>query len=175
MKAYGLTKEHLDILRSALGKVFNKDSHVKVFLFGSRATGKHKQYSDVDLAFKSKDKELDSKLGKLQEILEESDLPCKVDLVRWDNLVEAYIPQIKKQKIPFWSPDDIELTSPWRICPLGKHWVRRHDRLLKTGTIVDQDGHCRKNRSHKDILQGDEIDLISNMQIFKNPPVRASN
>jgi len=36
------------------------------------------------------------------------------------------------------------------------------------------DGHCRKNRSKKDQLKGDEIDLISNHDLFKNPKLTAA-
>jgi hypothetical protein len=36
------------------------------------------------------------------------------------------------------------------------------------------DGHCRKNKSKKDQLKGDEIDLISKHELFKNPRLKAT-
>lgn len=55
---------------------------------------------------------------------------------------------------------------PWRICPLGEHWVRAHPRKVPISeknpdgiTIVD--GHCRKNPSGHEIFVPDEIKEIS--------------
>jgi len=61
-------------------KEFFKDKPVKVYLFGSRARGDNSPFSDVDVAV---DSELDLRreLTLLREILEESSLPYKVDLV----------------------------------------------------------------------------------------------
>ncbi|MBL7665008.1 MAG: nucleotidyltransferase domain-containing protein [Bacteriovoracaceae bacterium] len=175
MKTYGIDKKSIELLKKNFENIFGTESKVKIYLFGSRSNGKYRQYSDIDLAIKSKDKNIDSKILLLRNNLEESNLPYKVDLVKWEDIISDYLPTIKKQKIPFWSPDEIERTSPWRICPIGQHWVRRHDRNLDTGTVVDRDGHCRKNPGRKDLLNGDEIDLISHLDIFKNPSIKASD
>ncbi|MBX6423479.1 nucleotidyltransferase family protein [Thermosulfurimonas sp. F29] len=53
---------------------------VRVYLFGSRARGEEAPHSDVDLAFEGGE-ELGPLLAELEEILEESLLPQKVDLV----------------------------------------------------------------------------------------------
>ena len=45
---------------------------------------------------------------------------------------------------------------PWRVCPLGSHFVREHPRKSKNGTTIVK-SHCRKNRSNKEILTFDEI------------------
>ncbi|MDD4973727.1 MAG: transglycosylase SLT domain-containing protein [Bacteriovorax sp.] len=50
--------------------------------------------------------------------------------------------------------------------------MRRHDRQKKH--LEDVDGHCRKNKSKKDQLKGDEIDLISNHDLFKHPQLKAT-
>lgn len=169
MKLFGLKKDHVDLIKKVFEDVFGSESDVKVYLFGSRATGTQKKNSDIDLAFKSKAKDLDQKISVVKEKLEESNLPYIVDLLNWDKILKEYFPSVNKNKVPFWTPRDIERFSPWRICPLGQHWVVRHDRNLKTGTLVDRDGHCRKNPSGKDILKGDEIDLIPHLKIFQNP------
>lgn len=61
---------------------------------------------------------------------------------------------------------------PWRICPLGEHWVRTHPRKVPISkknpdgvTIVD--AHCRKNPSGHEIFVPDEIEEISSKH-FKN-------
>lgn len=61
-------------------KEFFKGKPVKVYLFGSRARGSNSPYSDVDIAV---DSEVDIRrdLLILRELLEESSLPYKVDLI----------------------------------------------------------------------------------------------
>jgi len=69
----------LEDLREFL-KEFFKGEEVKVYLFGSRARGDFSEFSDVDLAVYS-EKDISDKLTLLTVILEESNLPFKVDLV----------------------------------------------------------------------------------------------
>lgn len=61
---------------------------------------------------------------------------------------------------------------PWRVCPVGEHWVKEHPRRVKKSeqnpdgiTIVD--GHCRKNSSRHEIFVADELHEIVK-QHFKN-------
>jgi predicted nucleotidyltransferase len=173
MKVYGLTKEQFDFINSSIDEVFSDDSSLRVYLFGSRATGKQRENSDIDIAIKSKSKTLKADLGKLDEIFVESDLPYKVDLVDWDKIIDDYKPEINKQKRLIFKPGQ-KMATKWRICPIGEHWVDRHPRELKTGTIVDRDGHCRKNKSGKDLLKGEEIDEISKLDVFRNVKVKAT-
>ena len=56
---------------------------------------------------------------------------------------------------------------PWRICPLGQHWVREHPRRVRPsrrhpeGGMTSVAGHCRDNPSHKDQMYSDEISEIA--------------
>lgn len=52
---------------------------------------------------------------------------------------------------------------PWRICPIGYHWVNKHPRKEDKDTIVLVKGHCRRNPSNKDVLEIDEIQEISSI------------
>ena len=71
----------IDDLKQFL-KEFFQDTKVEIYLFGSRARGDHVPYSDIDIGFVSKDaKDISGRLTALREILEESHLPYKVDLV----------------------------------------------------------------------------------------------
>ena len=61
---------------------------------------------------------------------------------------------------------------PWRICPMGEHWVKEHPRKVSVSdknpngiTIVD--GHCRKNSSHHEIFVADELHELAE-KYFKN-------
>lgn len=53
----------------------------QVFIFGSRATGKAKKYSDYDVGILGKKPVPWDILAEIEEMFEESDLPYKVDIV----------------------------------------------------------------------------------------------
>jgi predicted nucleotidyltransferase len=59
---------------------------VKIWAFGSRVKGTAKAWSDLDLALVAKQVLPQQQLFKLQDALEESDLPFKVDLVDWHDI-----------------------------------------------------------------------------------------
>lgn len=80
---FGLSDKELSTLR----EVFTKfDTIEEVILFGSRAKGSYKKASDVDLAIKGKNIDLDT-LAKLTYILEEeTNLPYFFDIVIYDKI-----------------------------------------------------------------------------------------
>jgi predicted nucleotidyltransferase len=149
-----------------LQKHFGDLKDVKVYLFGSRAKGTQKKYSDVDLAIKTKAQDVSKRISLFQEDWEQTRIPYKVDVTSWKDLFKPYLADIKRSKKVLWLPENKEL-HPWRICPYGQHWVVRHPRLPMGRQIQDVDGHCRKNPSGKDHLKGDEIDLISKNPLFQ--------
>lgn len=57
----------------------------KAILYGSRATGKYRPGSDIDLTLIGAQLDLDI-LGKIRTRLEESSIPYQVDLSLWDAL-----------------------------------------------------------------------------------------
>ena len=69
----------IDDLKDFIKEYF-KNKEVKVFLFGSRATRKQSLYSDIDLAVESQ-KDVSKKPSLLKELLEESNLPYKMDII----------------------------------------------------------------------------------------------
>ena len=79
----GLSEKEL----STLCEVFTQfDAIEEVILFGSRARGTHQKASDVDLAIKGKNIDLDT-LAKLQYTLEEeTNLPYFFDVVVYDKI-----------------------------------------------------------------------------------------
>lgn len=79
----GLSDKELSTLR----EVFTKfDAIEEVVLFGSRARGTHKKASDVDLAIKGKNIDLDT-LAKLTYTLEEeTTLPYFFDVVIYNKI-----------------------------------------------------------------------------------------
>ena len=73
----------IDELKAFLKEYFEADE-VDLFLFGSRARGDYSKFSDVDLGIYKK-KDVDLKISLLREILENSNLPFKVDIVVLNN------------------------------------------------------------------------------------------
>lgn len=55
----------------------------EVQLFGSRATGRSKPHSDLDLVIMSEELLPVSTIRKLRDAFDDSDLPFQVDLVEW--------------------------------------------------------------------------------------------
>ena len=94
--AIDIRPEQWVIVRSIL------DHHVpgrEVWAFGSRARGKAKPYSDLDLAILG-----DVQLGlavsaALADAFSESDLPWKVDVVDWATTSEAFRRIIEKDRV----------------------------------------------------------------------------
>ena len=70
-----------------------------VWAFGSRATARAKQYSDLDLVI-SGDKPLGIGLtAQLSEAFAESDLPYKVDIVDWTTASESFRKAIEQDRV----------------------------------------------------------------------------
>jgi predicted nucleotidyltransferase len=94
---YGLTVEQYELLNK-LCLTPLKLINTKVWIFGSRARGDYKKFSDIDLLFDNS-KVPKAVIGKIIEDLENSNLPYKVDLVAESDLAESYRDQVHKDKI----------------------------------------------------------------------------
>lgn len=95
----------IDILpRDALLVRSILDSHlpdIDVWAFGSRATGKAKRYSDLDLALISDQRIAFSALAALEAAFEDSNLPFKVDIVEIASVAPAFRAIIEATAVPF--------------------------------------------------------------------------
>jgi predicted nucleotidyltransferase len=95
--AVDLSAEHrrlvLDILRA------NLPPNTKVWLFGSRATGRARPYSDLDLAIDVDRPMTLDELAILGEAFSESDLPYRVDLVDWHNIDDRWRQTITRERV----------------------------------------------------------------------------
>lgn len=72
-----MDQRHQEMLRDILSRY-----PYTFYVFGSRAKGNPKPFSDIDLCFKEEIAVRD--LLAIEEALEESDLPFTVDLVDWN-------------------------------------------------------------------------------------------
>jgi len=53
----------------------------KIYLFGSRARGKHSEWSDVDLALDSGKKLSSTDVGEIIDVLKGTNIPFKIEVV----------------------------------------------------------------------------------------------
>ncbi len=91
-----MTKEELNDLQRIL-KRFVPD--YRVWAFGSRVTGTHKPFSDLDIALVGDEPISIETRAALMEALSDSALPYKVDIVDWASTSEAFQEIINKQKL----------------------------------------------------------------------------
>ncbi len=71
---------------------------VGVWVFGSRITGHARPSSDLDLVLFANPAQ-HPQVFALQEALEESDLPFRVDLLIWDELPDSFKANIQSQYV----------------------------------------------------------------------------
>lgn len=87
---FGLEKRHIDFIAGILKKNI-PDENAKFYVFGSRAKGIYKEYSDIDIAVDLKDKKLSPEiLGKILTEFEDSTLPYEVDVVDLNSVDEDF-------------------------------------------------------------------------------------
>ena len=84
---------HLKIVREIL-----KPFHQEFYVFGSRSKGTQRPLSDLDIVSKIPVTKL--QFSQINEQLEESNLPYKVDLVLWSDLEDAFKENIQKDLKP---------------------------------------------------------------------------
>jgi type I restriction enzyme S subunit len=83
----------LDILRA------NLPADTKTWIFGSRATGRARRYSDLDLAIDAGRRLTLDEIAALSEAFSDSDLPYKVDLVDWHEIDERWRHSIAAERV----------------------------------------------------------------------------
>ncbi len=75
-----------------------KGEHIKTWLFGSRATGSARRFSDIDVALDAGEKPVArALLVRLADALEESHIPFRVDLVDMCAVSPAVRANIEKE------------------------------------------------------------------------------
>lgn len=95
-KTFGLSQKNWNLIENLLLAPL-KNVPVKIWVYGSRARGDHKKFSDLDILLAG---EIHSMvISKIQTALEESSLPIKVDIAKENNLAPSYRENIDKDKI----------------------------------------------------------------------------
>lgn len=96
---FGLTELEYSLLEEKLFSSL-KSKGLKIFIFGSRATGQFHRYSDIDILVSGAiDKELETKILLIKEFFEESNFPYKIDLVPELQLADSYKKNVDQTKV----------------------------------------------------------------------------
>ncbi len=93
-----LTPEQLALVLQIL--TTHLPQHAKAFIFGSRATGTAKKFSDIDIAIDATTPLSLPLLASLNHEFEESDLPFKVDIVDWQSISNDFQHRILQHYLP---------------------------------------------------------------------------
>jgi predicted nucleotidyltransferase len=83
-----VSPEHRRIVLDLLAEYLPQGS--EVWVFGSRATGRARRYSDLDLAIDAGRRLTSDEAATLREAFEESDLPYRVDVVDWHAIGDRF-------------------------------------------------------------------------------------
>ena len=82
MAEHGISDAELETIRAVLAEC--DDEITQVDLFGSRATGKHRSHSDIDLVIHGAVRE--AAIDRLRTLFIESNLPVSVDIFSYDGI-----------------------------------------------------------------------------------------
>jgi len=94
-----ISKEHAAIVRDVLRRCL--PAGARAFIFGSRAHGGARRFSDLDLALAWDQPPGLRLVGAIAEALSESDLPCKVDVLDLAAIDPAFRARIEGELVPF--------------------------------------------------------------------------
>jgi predicted nucleotidyltransferase len=78
----------------------NLPAEVKVWVFGSRASGRARRYSDLDLAIDAGRPLTLDEAASLADAFSESDLTYRVDVVDWRAIDDRFRQIIAKERVP---------------------------------------------------------------------------
>lgn len=95
---FGLTQNEYDYLQEEL-VIPLKETGANVWIFGSRARGDHKKFSDIDILVESHDKNISSLLSNIREKFEEGNFPYKIDLLLIEDLAQSYKDSVLEDRI----------------------------------------------------------------------------
>lgn len=99
MSRFGLEERHIKFLLDVL-REYLPDGNVKFYVFGSRAKGSYKEYSDVDIALKGENEIPFENLLKLKSEFENSTFPYEVDIVDLNTISKNFLNIIKDDLTP---------------------------------------------------------------------------
>ena len=96
---FGLSAKDWRTVNQLVIEPLSTQHHAQVWVFGSRARGQQRPFSDLDILVDSESPLEPALLGEIRAALEESNLPIKVDLVELNTLADAYRDQVLGERV----------------------------------------------------------------------------
>ncbi|MEI6462100.1 MAG: nucleotidyltransferase domain-containing protein [bacterium] len=93
-----MDNKDLEFIKTVIRKYLN-NSENSVFIFGSRAIGNYKKYSDYDIGIEGKKLDL-LKQSYIEEEFENSNFPYTVDIVDFNQVTDRFRNIAKTKIIP---------------------------------------------------------------------------
>lgn len=97
----------LEQIKSILRKSLDLKKEFRVFVFGSRAKGNFRPYSDLDLWIDAEPDLSTAEIGNILSEFEDSDVSINVDIVTSKTCLDAYLPKIESEKLLWFENKDI--------------------------------------------------------------------
>lgn len=94
----GLSDSQMEFIEKTLRDFLKSKQQFTVAVFGSRARGGYRQYSDLDLWIETTPSLTRSEEADLRSLFETSDLPIKVDIVTPESCLDSYLENILAEK-----------------------------------------------------------------------------
>lgn len=99
MHTLDIEDRYLKMVKDILSDNLQNKGLVTVYAFGSRAKGRAKKFSDLDLAIDVHGEENTELVWHLMSEFEESDLPFKVDVIDLNDVAPTFYDAIKEDLI----------------------------------------------------------------------------
>lgn len=153
-------KDKKVIISEFLESLFGKGDKISFYFMKK---GKNYSKNEVIIPYKTRKDVVPTLIRELEKKLQIKTGEDDLKLIRWSEIIGKVVPASRIFKIPFFDSENVETKShPWRVCPIGEHWVKRHPKNLRSGRMTDHDGHCRKNKKSKsEFYHADELKLIA--------------
>jgi hypothetical protein len=108
-------------IQKLLESIFSKDDNISFYFLKK---SKVKTELENKIPFKTKKKTSAEKVKSIEKKLQKES-GMNWEFIQWSKIVGKVLPESKVYKVPFFfDTQDIEVKNPWRVCPIGEHWVR---------------------------------------------------
>lgn len=84
-----LSKTEIEEIKKIIFRFIDPDKN-SVFIFGSRAGGKNRKFSDVDIGIKGNKKIPITLISEIKDAFEESDIPYMVDIIDFKHVTKNF-------------------------------------------------------------------------------------
>lgn len=105
MNKFGLSDENRNAITEILLNTLRNKISCSISVFGSRATGHYRKYSDLDLWIASTPPLSEEERMVLSEKFDDSTVSIKIDIVTPESCLPEYQERIKSELVPWIQPD----------------------------------------------------------------------